>query len=180
MKLSTKGIKRMKKKVIWISLGVVALLAIAYVAGRYLTGEVNPLNMLQSASGDLVMTSIQMEPSKDLPQERDIAAGTYSGRADNIIHVKEIAVSVVNGVGYAGGDDANSVMHDVLVTKETKIFQDVTDYSTAGQGVTQQVVEPSDLEEMSEDAFVQVWGRNSGDRVIADTICFSNPTMIGK
>lgn len=170
----------MKKKIVWISLAVVVLIAIAYVAGRYLTGEVNPLNMLQSAGGDMVMTTIQMEGSKDLPQVRSIVAGTYSSRADNIIHVKENEVSVVDGVGYAGGDDANSVTHDVLVTKDTTIFKDVTDYSTAGLGVTQQVVEPSDLEEMGEDAFVQVWGRKSGDRVIADTICFSNPTMIGK
>lgn len=168
----------MKKKIVWISLAVVALLAIAYVAGRYLTGEVNPFSMLQSAGGDMMVTTIQMEGSKDLPQVKSIVAGTYTGRSDNIIRVKESEVSVFNGVASVGGDDANAVTHDVLVTKDTTIFKDVTDYSTVGQGVTQQVVEPSDLEEMHEDAFVQVWGRKSGDRVIADTISFSNPSMI--
>lgn len=167
------------KKIIWISLAVAALLGVAYVAGRYLTGEVNPMNMLQFANGDR-MTSIEMEGSKDLPQKRALVMGSYTGRADNIIHVKEISVSMVNGVGYAGGDDANSVLHDVLVTKNTQIFKDITDYSTAGQGVMQQVVEPSDLEQMGEDAFVQVWGRKSGDRVIADTICFNNIVMMSK
>lgn len=168
----------MKKKVVWISLTVVALLAIAYVGGRYLTGEVNPLNMLQFASGNAVMTSIEMEGSKDLPQEKALVVGTYTGRADNIIHVKEIAVNMVGGVGYSDGNDANAVTHDVLVTRETKVFQDITDYSIAGQGVIQQVVESADLEAMGDDAFMQVWGRKSGDRVIADVVCFSNITVM--
>lgn len=168
----------MKKKVVWMGLAVLALAVIAYVAGRYLTGEVNPLSMLQFASGDGMMTSIQMEGSKDLPQEKAIVMGTYTGRADNIIHVKEISVSMVDGVAYEDGIDSNAVTHDVLMTKDTKIFQDMTDYSSSGEGVIQQVVEPSDLEKMGDDAFVQVWGRKSGDRIIAAVVCFSNVTML--
>jgi hypothetical protein len=166
---------KMNKKTIWLIFGIVALLAVAYIGGRYLTGEVNPLAMIQFNQGNSTVSSMSMEKSKDLPNGKPIVMGLFNGREDNLLKVKELNVSIVNGVASINMEDKSTIEHEVLITKDTRIFNDITDYSGPdSNGVFQQKVEKSDLEKIADQAYVMVWGRKSGDRFIADTISFSN------
>jgi hypothetical protein len=44
----------------------------------------------------------------------------------------------------------------------------------------QQKVAPGSIEDLGEASMVMVWGRKSGDRVIAEVLMFSAPMLMGK
>jgi hypothetical protein len=50
--------------------------------------------------------------------------------------------------------------------------------SASGEEVVlQQTVEEASLDDLTDQSFVTVWGRKSGDRVIAEVVFISNPVM---
>ena len=44
----------------------------------------------------------------------------------------------------------------------------------------QQAVDEGTLDDLTTDTFLTVWGRRSGDRVVADVLFYSNPQMMKK
>ncbi len=78
-----------------------------------------------------------------------------------------------------GGNDGPKV--EVVVTNETVIYRDTTQPgeppSTAKEQTIQQTVEESTLDDLSSQSMVTVWGRKSGDRIIAEVLFYSNPIM---
>ncbi len=73
---------------------------------------------------------------------------------------------------------------EVVVTSQTKVYKDVTMNQFNGpppQGQTiQQVVEPGSLDEVGPDSTLTVWGRQTGDRYIADVLVFTPPPVLYK
>ncbi len=68
---------------------------------------------------------------------------------------------------------------EVVVTPQTTVYRDVTmdQYSSqppAGQKI-QQVVVKGSLDEISQYSSLQVWGRKTGDRFIADVLVYAQP-----
>ncbi len=73
-------------------------------------------------------------------------------------------------------------MSEVVITHDTQVYRDVTSppfksSPQKGQRV-QQVVEPGQIEEIGEDSNVQVWGRQNGDRIIAEVLLYSIPSYL--
>ena len=71
---------------------------------------------------------------------------------------------------------------EVVVNNETKIYIETTQPlnvpPTSGETqVLQQTVDEGSLDDLTSQSFVSVWGRKSGDRIIAETIFISNPVM---
>jgi hypothetical protein len=73
---------------------------------------------------------------------------------------------------------------EVVVTTETLIYHDITQppaHRPSGDDprVLQQTVEEGTLDDLNNSqSLVMVWGRKSGDRIIADVLVYNNPTYL--
>ena len=70
---------------------------------------------------------------------------------------------------------------EVVITNETSIYRETTQLSeplSSGQQNIQQTVEEATLDGLDSQSVVQVWGRRSGDRIIAEVMMYSNTAMI--
>ena len=80
-------------------------------------------------------------------------------------------------------DENSGVKVELIVTGQTLIYKDVTHIPEAVNGEIhglQQAADVGTLDDLSPDCFITVWGRRSGDRIIADVFFYSNPKSIKK
>lgn len=186
-----------KKLSIILAVVIVIVAASAFVGGRLLNGQANPLGFLPFGNGGMVSVSVNMTPAPELPTTRPDATGTFAERKDNTITIQTISIEMGKGGGVvvavgssdnangpainsAGGGDGPKL--EVVVTNQTKIYRDATDMgeppTSGNQTLTvQQVVEPGTLDDLKSQTMVMVWGRKNGDRIIADVISYSNPVI---
>ena len=184
----------MKKKIL-ITGGIVMLVALlagaAFVGGRLLTGQGLPGgwsigSFLKGGGGQRVNIDFSdILPAKELPQTPADIGGIFDHRQDNsfFIGTGEVRMEVRKD---ASGNVETSSSHDgatveVVVTSQTKIYQDVTMLQfegppPEGQKI-QQVLESGSLDEIGENSMITVWGRKTGDRFIADFLVFSPPAF---
>ena len=121
----------------------------------------------------------------ELPATKAEIIGHFVERNDNTVVVQ--AVSFDAGVGGVANnlpmDENSGVKVEVVVTGETKIYKDVTEIPEPVNGEihnVQQAADEGTLDDLNTDTFITVWGRRSGERVIADVLFYSNPKMIKK
>jgi hypothetical protein len=62
---------------------------------------------------------------------------------------------------------------EIIVTAQTTIYENVTP-----EGQTQQVVELGSLEGLGDSSTITVWGRKTGDRIIAEVLVYTPPAFI--
>jgi len=190
----------MQNKKLFIILGVVVVLvgAAAFVAGRLLNQGVGPmgLGLPLGKGGDMVSVSIQMEPASELPTTQPDVIGQFAERQDNTVIVSSMPMKaggggVVVSVNKDDGDEdggeevAGSPMNndgpkvEVVVTSETVIYKDTTEppAPSGGNQTVQQTVAEGSLDDLTSNSFVTVWGRKSGDRIIADVLFYSQPVV---
>lgn len=190
----------MKKPILVIGgiVGLVLLLAgAAYVGGRLLNGQglpglssVGPGMFLGGGNGkqQVRISSKDFIPAKELPQTAAIAKGVFVRRQDNSIFVGtgNIRISVQKD---RSGNVQSSADHDgptveVVVTGQTTVYEDVTMQQFDGpppQGQKiQQIVQPGSLDGLGDSSTITVWGRKTGDRIIADVLVYSPPAFIKK
>jgi hypothetical protein len=181
------------KKLIFILGGLVLVVgAAAFVAGRMLNGNVNPRGFFGlGGKGDAMTVSIQMIPAEELPKTQPEVTGPFVERKDNTIVVASLAMKSGGGgmvKSEGGGEfvagspaDIDSVPKvEVVVTSETIIYRETTEFKEPSSSETetiQQTVEESTLDDLSSQSIVTVWGRKSGDRIIAEVLFYSNPIM---
>ena len=70
---------------------------------------------------------------------------------------------------------------EVIITNETMVYRDTTQLreSPSDEDVTiQQTVQESTLDDLNSQSEVTVWGRKSGDRIIAEVLLYSNPVLL--
>ena len=80
-------------------------------------------------------------------------------------------------------DENNGIKVEIVVTGETKIYKDVTEFPAPVNGEVhnvQQAAEEGTLDELNTQCFLSVWGRRSGDRIIADVLFYMDPQSIKK
>ena len=193
--------KTNKKKVITI-LGAVAVVllvaAAAFIGGRLLNKQQSPVGLLSlGGEGNVVSMAIEMIPAPELPTIAPEVTGTFVERKDNTIYVQTFSMEMGGGgvvvgssvEGSSSGPSTDMVISnantgpkvEVVVTNDTLIYTDVTPMTmNPGEGTTkvQQVVERSNLDDITTQTMITVWGRKVGDRVIAEVIAYSNPIMI--
>ena len=91
---------------------------------------------------------------------------------------------MVDSQSSEGGDDEsltskempNGPKVEVVVTGETIIYRDTTDFSKGG--TVQETVGEGTLDDLNSESMLRVWGRKSGDRIIADILFYSSPVVI--
>lgn len=192
----------MQNKKIWFILipAILLVAAAAFVGGRLLNGQAGSLGFIPMGDGQMMTSvSFNMVPAPELPTTDPTLVGGFSERKDNTIFVKSFDFEggdVAGGVMVVseGSSDGSSISEsavtnenpspktEVVITSDTKIYRDATDFnidgSTSETQSIQQVVEAGSLDDLKSGSMVMVWGRKSGDRIIADVISYSNPVMI--
>ena len=167
----------MQTKKNYFILGVTILVvgAAAFIAGRMLNRGVGPLSLF-GLEGD----GITILPSEELPKTEPEVSGVFVERQDNIIFVETDpphAGSEVSGspVGIGGGQK-----FEVVVTTETIIYHETTRIPAErptgdDPRVLQQTVVAGALDDLiNSQSLVRVWGRKSGDRIIAEVLMYLN------
>ena len=183
----------MKKRLLIIGgffLSILLLGGAAYVGGRLLNGQPPPWggpNLFPGNGPREVRINVDdIQPAKELPQTTATARGLFDRRQNNSLFVGTGNVSI--GVQRdQSGKVETSAEHDgpvveIVVTSETIVYKDVTMQRFPGQppaGQTiQQVVEPGSLDDIGETSTITVWGRQTGDRIIAEVLVYTPPAFI--
>ena len=184
-----------KKLIVFLGILVVLVGAAAFIGGRMLNGNVGPLGLgMPVGNGDVMSISVQITPAPELPIRQPDVTGLFVERKDNSIFVSAISMEaggkgvVVQSKESAGGDGEPSLSgpkpdgpkKEVVITNESTIYLENTVFGEPNPGenkVLQQTVKEGTLEDLSSQSFVTVWGRKSGDRIIAEILFISNPVI---
>jgi hypothetical protein len=188
----------MQNKKLIIGLGVLILLVgvAAFIGGRLLNQRVGPMGMgLPMGNGDMMSVSIQLTPAGELPTTQPEVIGSFVERKDNSIVLATVSMGAGGGGVVVSSSSASEASEgqevsgppndgpkvEVVVTGETIIYLETTQPSgppASGENlVLQQTVEEGSLDDLTSQSFVTVWGRKSGDRIIAEVVFISNPIM---
>jgi hypothetical protein len=182
----------MKTKTVVISgIGLLALVLVgaALFGGWLLKGQGlaawSPSELISALSGGhpSVQFHPDMQPAAELPLTPADVQGLFDHRQNDSIFIGTGKENVTVKPG-PGGDVVAGTFHDgptveVVVTPQTIIYDDVTfkQYNTlpsSGQKV-QQVLVPGSLDDLGLASLVTVWGKQTGDRVIADVLVYLPP-----
>ncbi len=188
------------KKTILIVAGVVVLIALlagaAFVGGQLLSGQGLPEQA--SASGGLKLAvgqggkqsqafKLDIQPAKELPQTPADVKGVFDRRQDNSIFVGTGQVRMTAQKDPSGNVSTSTNFDgptlEVVATAQTIVYRDVTLKQYEGQppsGKVDQVIEPGSLDEVSQNSLITAWGKKTGDRVIADVLVYSPPSILIK
>jgi hypothetical protein len=152
---------------------VMLIVTAAFIAGRF-------LNRRSISSGSVSLTIV---PAVELPTTLPEVTGAFVERQDNtlIIETKSWGAHGVAVVSPAARKNEIGPLVEVVVTNETLIYRGTTELSaplSIGTQTIQQRVEVSKLDDLDARSIVRVWGRKSGDRIIADVLMHSNTEMI--
>lgn len=156
--------------------GVLLIVGLAaFLAGRMF----NRGAVLVQREGD----AITILPAEGIPDVPPAVEGLLVDRQDTIIIVEADLAgenpAAGSPVGVGGGPQ-----EEVLVTSETRIYHDTTQPPSRPPSgddprTLQQTVEISTLDDLSvSHSLVMVWGRQTGDRIIAETVLYRNPVTI--
>jgi hypothetical protein len=178
-----------------VVVSVVVIAAAAFIGGRLLNQRFSPIGLVpMGGGGGVVSRAIQFNPAPELPTSAPEVSGTFAERQNNTIYIQTFSMDTGSGGGvvvmsssdsgegssvYTTGNEGPKV--EVVVTNETVIYADITPMNlNPGDETTevQQVVGPGNLDDLTTQTMVTVWGRRVGDRVIAEVIVYSNPVMI--
>lgn len=192
----------MKQSTILFTIGglvvLVVLAAGAYTAVTLIAGPEEETAV--SSSSGRVIQSVQIEndgapvsvnttilPAPELPQSQSAAFGILKQHEDNslIIGTGNIDLSVDIEVDGTTGQETTSVVPstsgpelEIVITRDTLLYRDVTDLAadapteSGEREIVQQVRQIDSLEELPENAEIEVWGERSGDRIIAEVLVF--------
>ena len=183
----------MKKPTLIIG-GIIVLLltGAAYVGGRLLNGQGLPWLSLGGQgffpggnSNGVRIDRSDIRPAKELPQTPADVDGIFDHRQDNSIFVGTGNFNVRVQADQSGkvetGSHYDGPLGEVVVTSQTKVYEDVTmqQYNgppPEGQKI-QQVLEPGSLDSIGESSGVTIWGKKTGDRIIADILVYLSPVF---
>jgi hypothetical protein len=170
-----------KKTYTILAIVIISVGMAAFIAGRLLNRGVSPLGLFEMiGNGFSLVTDIL--PAAELPKSLPNAEGLLVERQDNIVFIEtsQHEGGKVDGpVGAGGGPKV-----EVVVTVETIIYHDTTQPPSQrptpdNNPPIQQTVELGTLDQLNvSQSLVMVWGRQSGDRIIAEVLVYNNPAMI--
>jgi len=174
-----------KKTIIVLSILVVVVGVAAFIGGRLLNGKIGIVSLGGPNSGRVSISINDVTPAPEFPQTKADITGSFVERKDNTIIVQ--AMSFNSGVGAISSDspldEDSGVRVEVVVTSATLIYKDVTVIPAPVNGEihnVQQAADEGTLDDLNSQSFISVWGRRSGDRIVADVHFYSNPQSIKK
>jgi hypothetical protein len=178
----------MQNKRLYVTLGVVILFVgtAAFLAGRMFHREANPVSLDSPLrEGQFSISSNDITPAPELPTTDPEVIGLFIDSKDNTIIVR--APSFDPGMGGIVEDSSVDVHSapkvEVIITGETIIYRETTEISeplSIENETINQTVEESTLDGLNPPTIITVWGRRSGDRIIAEILLYSNSLNIQK
>ena len=162
-----------RKSYFILGITVTLIVTAAFIAGQF-------LNRRLISSGSVSVTIV---PAVELPTTLPEVTGAFVERQDNTLTIatKLLDANGVAIVSPTGRKNEIEPLVEVVVTNETLIYRETTELSAAlsiGTQTIQQRVEGAILDDLDARSMVRVWGRKSGDRIIADVLMHSNTEMI--
>jgi hypothetical protein len=189
----------MKKRTMIIggAIILVVLLAAAFVGGKLLNGgklQLGPgggLVLSGGNNGGHVTTNFspKIKPAAELPHTPPDANGVFDHRQDNSIFVGtgSVQVQVQAGPnGSVGSSTHSGPTVEVVVTTRTLVYRDTTmdqfiDKALPnGSPTIQQTLTAGTLDELGQGSLVTAWGKQTGDRIIADVLVYTLPDFTTK
>ena len=178
----------MQNKRLYFTLGIVVLLVgtAAFLAGRLFSRGIGPGNESGVLGNGQVFVSMNdITPAPELPTTTPEIAGLFVERKDNTVIVQTVLFDAgVEGIaGNAAQDTDSGPKVELIVTGETIVYRETTEFGrpVAGQEFSiQQTVEEATLDDLNLQTMITVWGRKSGDRVIAEVLLYMDPLLIKK
>ena len=155
---------------------VVLLGAAAFIGARFLHPRSDAIGMGAPFEGDFRSMIV---PAPELPATAPAVTGPFVDRQDNII-ILETKSLEAGGIGEVSSEHAKRQTGsrvEVFVSGKTAIYRETTNPSkplSAENQTVVQTVETGKLDDLDSRSMVMVWGRKSGDRVIADVLLFSD------
>lgn len=176
----------MQNRKLILALSVILLLtgAAAFIAGRMLNPHVGPLAIFGfGGKGGMMGTSIDLIPAREIPWSEPQVVGLFSEQVDNVMVVQATSLKTGGqGIVMQKADDGEvspSLNMDygpgveVILTNETIMYRDTTppiEPASAEITTVQQTVEATTPDQLAPGSYVSVWGRKSGDRIIAEVV----------
>ena len=164
------------KRAAIIGLPILLILAASFVAGRFLGDQFlhaelgNEDVVLSSEDGQAMGMAVQLKPAASLPEEGPVVSGQLHHREDNSLFISKFPKTT--GVIYLDSVDEWAIV-EVVLTKETRVFKDVTNLSVShGGGSVQQEVTKGSVEEIDNSQTLFVWGELRGERLVADVLVY--------
>jgi hypothetical protein len=167
---------RKLKLTLLILAGVAILAGAAYLAMIYVAPTFNTSAALgiSAGPGGKKTFSVKLTNPTELPPGKANVSGTLTEKKDNSLIVLDTG---------KGSDPSNGVSVEVVVTRATQIYLDVTFNNvskseiTSGQTIQMQV-QPAKLEDIEVGDMIQAWGVKTGDRLVADQVLVMKNVMI--
>ena len=185
-----------KKMIIILSILVIVVGVAAFIGGRMFNQKAGPLGFgMPMGNGGVMSVSVQITPAPELPTREPDGIGSFVERNDNSIVLATVSMKAGGGGVVLkieeGSEDAQTGLSDppkdgpqveVVITSDTVIYLETTQPPSqrpaSGENVVlQQTVSEGSLDDLTPQSFVTVWGRKSGDRIIAEVLFISNPVM---
>lgn len=180
-----------KKLFIFLSIAVLLVSAATFIAVRYFVqprtagggGPGGNVISLRGPDGQTKTYNLNIKPAQELPSTSPTVNGLFVERKDNSLFVGTGDINVI--VEAAPGEEPQTDTNfsgpevEVVVSGETVVYKDTTELNPEDPGAeVQQTVEISTLDEIGNQSSITVWGRKSGDRIIAEVVLYSNPVMV--
>ena len=167
-----------KKLYFIIVLSALVVGVAAFLAGRLINSGVNPLGLFGPADD-----GISFLPAEELPKTPPEIEGLFVKRQDNMITVQGGGPNVEDPNGVEVGSPehlSGGPKVEVVVTTETILYHDTTEPPSRrptgdDPRTLQQTLEAGRLDDLiNSQSLVRVWGRKSGDRIIAEVLMYLN------
>lgn len=122
---------------------------------------------------------IDIKPAPEIPNRQADETGLFLGRTDDLITIGtgDLMLSISQESDGVPEFSYNGIERDIVVTNQTKLYQDVTEFDINATSIQQTMQALENLDGLGDSATVQVWGRREGERIIADIIVVSIPVL---
>jgi len=117
----------------------------------------------------------------ELPSTSPEVTGAFVKRQDNTITIETKSLEAGGLIADVDMKSQSGPQVEVVITSKTVIYRETTQpnepLSVENQTI-QQTVEQATLADLDSRSMVMVWGRKSGDRIVADVLMYSDIMMI--
>jgi hypothetical protein len=159
----------------WIVVGGVAVVvaALIFVGGTLAANRFATPERGEGGFGGF-RPDFQIQAAKELPTEAATLNGVVTSRNGNTLSVGQRS-----GFRQSGGNSANTTLVDVIIDANTTLYHDTTQMNFNRQqppsGPIQQTVEPGNVDGISTNSRVTIWGTQSGNQLTAKVLVYTDP-----
>jgi hypothetical protein len=160
------------KKLIFIMIVLVLLAGAAAFIGARLNHPADLARLGAPFEGDFRSMIV---PAPELPTTLPDVTGAFVERQDNTltIETKSLQTSAIVSTSSGNAKSQTGPLVEVVATGETIIYRETTqpDQPLSAEN---QTVEQATLDDLDSQSMLMVWGRRSGDRIIAEVLMYSD------